>query len=221
MKSARDELQEAERRKVNALQAGRRDDLIAEGETVPDGEMSDRKALLSALSSAVNAARDSDHEARRKLAARQAETQRRELDDVLASLQPWSGDLSGLTSLRLPDEAALDRWEGRLVELKDHLSGHRRDIARLASECRQGRVEIEGIEQTSGVVDDASAARLRSEREKAWAAHRQAMDDSSADVFEAALREDDIASAARLGHAGEAERIGQLLRALRMNENSA
>jgi hypothetical protein len=64
----------------------------------------------------------------------------------------------------------------------------------------------------SGLTSDADAARVRALREKAWSLHRAALDASTADSFETALREDDVAMAARTTQAEQVARLNQLLR---------
>jgi uncharacterized protein YhaN len=52
-------------------------------------------------------------------------------------------------------------------------------------------------------LSDEAAAEIRSAREAAWSAHRAALNRASAEVFEAAMRRDDAAGAARVAGARE------------------
>ncbi|MGO4836898.1 hypothetical protein AB4144_32100, partial [Rhizobiaceae sp. 2RAB30] len=63
-------------------------------------------------------------------------------------------------------------------------------------------------------MTDQQAAAARAERENAWATHRKALDKTTADAFETLLRQDDLVTNARLGRAGEVERLNQTVKSL-------
>ena len=57
--------------------------------------------------------------------------------------------------------------------------------------------------RATDLLDDEAAAAIRSAREAAWSTHRATLGRASADLFEAAMRRDDAAGAARLASARE------------------
>ncbi|WP_395172670.1 AAA family ATPase [Roseibium alexandrii] len=66
---------------------------------------------------------------------------------------------------------------------------------------------ISALKAGSGVVEDAAADAAKSERDHLWAAHKSALDASSASTFETAMQKVDQISETRLDHATE---LGQL-----------
>jgi hypothetical protein len=70
-------------------------------------------------------------------------------------------------------------------------------------------------------VSDQDAGRIRAQREVAWADHRRMLDPVSADIFEAALRRDDIVMDARLRHEADVAKLHQTCHALALVEAKA
>jgi len=66
---------------------------------------------------------------------------------------------------------------------------------------------ISALKAGSGVVDDAAADAAKSERDYLWAAHKSALDPSSASTFETAMQKVDQISETRLDHATELGRL--------------
>ena len=65
------------------------------------------------------------------------------------------------------------------------------------------KVEAAAAARGADLLGDEAAAEIRSARDAAWSAHRAALDRTSADAFEAAMRRDDAANAARVAGARE------------------
>ena len=78
-----------------------------------------------------------------------------------------------------------------------------RRLADKSGEAEQLRAKAEVASRAAEVVGDDVASGLRSAREAAWSVHRAALNPSSADTFEAAMRRDDAAGARRLANARE------------------
>ncbi len=76
-------------------------------------------------------------------------------------------------------------------------------LAAKTREAERLKVEAAAAARGANLLDDEAAADIRSTRDAAWAAHRAALDRTSADVFEAAMRRDDAAGAARIAGARE------------------
>ncbi|HWK65599.1 MAG TPA: AAA family ATPase [Rhizobiaceae bacterium] len=178
------------------------------------GEEADMAAPMIALASALATFRADDHAARRRLAERACVAHRELLEERLAALAPWKGDIEALAAIRAPLQRDIEALSERLALAERNLADVGKELARLTSEQRRLRTELESSTQTTGIVTDQQAAAARMEREQAWARHRAVLDGATADAFEALLRNDDIVTSARLGRAGEVERLNQLARAL-------
>ena len=76
-------------------------------------------------------------------------------------------------------------------------------MAAKTREAERLRVEAAAATRGADLLGDEAAAEIRSARDAAWSAHRAALDRTSADAFEAAMRRDDAAGAARLAGARE------------------
>lgn len=178
----------------------------------------DMTAPMIALTSALAAFRADDHAARRRLAERACAAHRQMLSEHLAALAPWKGDLDALAALRAPVHREIEDLSERLAGAERNIAEAGKESARLRSEERRLRTELQSSAQATGVVTDQQAAAARMEREQAWARHRAALDGATADAFEALLRNDDIVTSARLGRAGEVERLNQVAKALALVE---
>jgi uncharacterized protein YhaN len=66
---------------------------------------------------------------------------------------------------------------------------------------------ITALKAGTGVVDDAAAEAAKTERDQLWAAHKSALDPSSAGTFETAMQKVDQVSETRLDHAAELGRL--------------
>ena len=77
------------------------------------------------------------------------------------------------------------------------------NLAAKTGEAERLKAEAAAAARAADLLSDEAAAEIRSAREAAWSAHRAALDRASADVFEAAMRRDDAAGAARVAGARE------------------
>lgn len=177
------------------------------------GAEADITAPMIALASALATFRADDHAARRRLAERACAAHRELLEERLPALAPWKGDIDALAAIRAPLHRDIEALSERLAEAERKMADTGKEVARLTSEQRRLGAELQSFAQTTGVVTDHQAATARMEREQAWAKHRAALDGATADAFEALLRNDDVMTSARLGRAGEVERLNQLARA--------
>ncbi|MGI6852878.1 AAA family ATPase [Mesorhizobium sp. 1B3] len=178
----------------------------------------DMTAPMIALTSALAAFRADDHAARRRLAERACAAHRQMLSDRLAALAPWKGDVDALAAIRAPLHREIESLSERLASAERNIADTGKETARLRSEERRLRTELQSSMQATGLVTDQQAAAARMEREQAWARHRAALDGATADAFEALLRNDDIVTSARLGRAVEVERLNQVAKALALVE---
>ena len=88
---------------------------------------------------------------------------------------------------------------------------HQSEEERLTSERVRLEAEHAAIVQ---VTNDHDAAAIRAAREAAWADHRRKLDAASADLFEAALRRDDLVMEARLNLQAHVAKLQEFSRSL-------
>ncbi len=178
---------------------------IARGRLGPDLVTPPGLALVRA---ALADWQSSDHAARLRTASSAREQRAQALADALGALHPWSGDVADLAALVLPSAQVVQGWAAEAERVGRELALRQAPIETLEAELIAREAELASAVHRSPDQDDVD---LRTVREAAWAAHRRALDDSSADRFEAALRRDDAAAADRLAaertHAQRAEAV--------------
>ena len=128
----------------------------------------------------------------------------------ITALQPWIGTVEHLAAGAAPGPANPLRWKKAEGELTQAAVRHGADVDRLTTERLRLRAEQDAVAQFAGVVSDAEAAAIRTRREQAWAEHRRDLQPVTADLFEAALRQDDLVIAARLTRDAELARVRQV-----------
>jgi uncharacterized protein YhaN len=166
------------------------------------------------LAGALAQIRASDHPARLRLAMRSRSAHADAVTERMAALAWWDGDPDALARMTVPRSAVIEDWTTRRERAAHENAALDREIQHLRSEERRLKAELDAAGRTSGVVTDQQAAAARAARESAWAAHRNALDKATADAFEALLRQDDLVTNARLGRAGEVERLNQAVKSL-------
>ena len=82
-------------------------------------------------------------------------------------------------------------------------------MAAKTGEAERLKAEAAAAARAADLLGDEAAAEIRSARDAAWSAHRAALDRTSADVFEAAMRRDDAAGAARRGRRAGTRRLAR------------
>jgi uncharacterized protein YhaN len=196
--------EEAERE--HAQEAARLEALAARL-TPTDGAPEAPVEAWSVLEVSLATVEASDHEARRRLAARARDEAAERLPGLLAATAPWCGDWPALAALPMPDASRIDalRRDGETVD-RD-VADAERTVRRLATERDGLTARIEATGRADGLLTDAEIGALRTERERAWAAHRAVLDGATAEVFEGLLRRDDLARDNRVAHA---DRVGGL-----------
>jgi uncharacterized protein YhaN len=117
------------------------------------------------------------------------------MEVVIAALAPWRGDGVALSGLVLPDPAQVQAWRQTLADLSQDAARLDAAVARLDDEIAQVTTQARSALAT-GQPTLADLAALRAVRERLWAVHRDELTPDSATAFEAALRQDDQATAA-------------------------
>ncbi|MGO4406256.1 AAA family ATPase [Bosea sp. RAF48] len=174
----------------------------------------DRARAIAALAATVEALRSADHQVRSRLAERARAAAQEILDERVPALRPWQGTVDQLAGMTIPRPDMLRRWKASRGESETLLTQHRREIERLTTQMRHVEAERAGLAATTGIVTDREAAEIRARREQAWAVHRRELDTTSADIFETALRHDDLVGGGRLSHMSELARLHQSGQAL-------
>ena len=182
------------------------------------GGVPEDAGALATLAAVLAALRGDDHAARRRLATRSSHVLRDELTDRLLALQPWQGDADRLAASLVPEPGELQRWEGALAAAQAEHDRTRHELGLLATEQTRLTAERDAIARVEGVVTDQDAGRARAEREASWSGHRRTLDAATADIFEAALRRDDLIVDARLRHEADVARLNHISRQLALNE---
>ncbi len=173
----------AEARRATDHLAQERDRL---GDPGPDGD----DAALSALIARLRASDPA--ETRRRAQADRDQAQVR-LDSALAALAPWVGDADSLAALTPLPGWQIDAWRDGLETARQQQADATRAAQDLRAELAQAQADAAARTQAQSAtgITLADAATARTRREALWAAHRQALTDSSAQDFEQSLREDD------------------------------
>ena len=155
-------------------------------------------AAMASLRARLIEARRDDSAARLRVARDDVDKTTRKLKEAFAALAPWRGNAEALAKVPVPDEAETAELRRRVAQ-SEALRRQASDL--LAAKTREAeRLKVEAAAAARGadLLGDEAAAEIRSTREAAWSAHRAGLDRTSADLFEAAMRRDDAASAARL-----------------------
>ncbi len=207
MRVAAAELAEARRRLAEAIA------MLREFGEDPDASHAPARSMPG-LAATVAALRSTDHRVRQRLVERAYEAAREILADRLRALHPWQGEAGELIGMRCPSQETLQRWKLERSQCQATLAQHLADVERLTTEIQRLEAERGGLEAMTGIVTDQEAALIRASREQAWATLRRDLDATSADMFEVALRHDDIVSAGRFSHMSELAKLHQSGQAL-------
>lgn len=203
--------------KAELSQARERHDEAEEALRAAGGDVGTTEAGkpgLGLLAGTVATLRSGDHAARQREASRSMVARKEILGERLASLRPWQGSADDLSALTVPSSDALGRIGATLTAASEQKAVQSGAVDRLDRERRRLEVEIASMKTVAGVVTDGEAAEVRAERERTWAEHRRRLDGESADLFEAALRRDDLIAEGHLRHGKEAAELQQALRRL-------
>jgi uncharacterized protein YhaN len=160
-------------------------------------------ATIEVLKLRLQASRRDESAQRVRAIRDEMEKQARKLQAVLAGLGPWRGDPEALAYVSVPTEAETSALRQRLSQAVAARQNHAGRLADKTREAQRLKAEAAAAARATDLVGDSAASQLRAAREAAWSAHRAALSAATADVFEAALRRDDAAGAARLANARE------------------
>jgi uncharacterized protein YhaN len=169
---------------------------------LPQGADDHRAAAMASLKARLVEARRDDSAARERAARDEVDKGTRKLKEAFAALAPWRGNAEALAQAPLPSESETAELRRRLAQLRA-LRQQSLDLV-IAKTGEAERLKAEAaVMHAAELLGDEAAAEIRSARETAWSAHRAALNRASADLFEAAMRRDDAAGAARMAGARE------------------
>jgi len=164
-------------------------------------------AGMSRLSSQLAIARSQDHDQRVKAAEISVQKQSLELQTLLKSLLPWSGNGTALEAISVPSSDEISRWKNSIKTLEARAQLATSEREKAEAEFRRLDAEYGVLKQSLGAVSDLSAEQTRAEREASWHQHRQILTSESATAFESLMRQDDQAWAARLIRSSDLARL--------------
>ncbi|QEE46357.1 AAA family ATPase [Rhizobium sp. WL3] len=151
----------------------------------------------------------SDLTARLALEERTLGQMRRAQESQFARLAPWTGDAEALRRTGSAEARQIENWRSQALAIERRKADHESRLRDLGTEQARIKALITAF-ASSGPIDDGEAARLRTERDKAWHAHLASLDATTAQIFEARMHEDDGVSAERLSRAQELADLRQL-----------
>jgi uncharacterized protein YhaN len=160
-------------------------------------------AAIETLKARLQAARRDDSTSRLRALRADVDKQSRRLANALDALAPWRGGLDDLALVSVPGEAETQALRERLSRTRALRGQHAERLAAKTGEAERLRAEAAAAGRAADLVGDDLAADIRAAREALWSAHRKELNARSADAFEAAMRRDDAAGAARLANARE------------------
>jgi uncharacterized protein YhaN len=160
-------------------------------------------AAIEMVKARLQAARRDDSTSRMRALRADVDKQSRKLANALDALAPWGGGLGDLAFVSVPGEAETQALRERLSRTRALRGQHAERLAAKTGEAERLRAEAEAAARAADLVGDDLAADIRAAREALWSAHRAELNARSAEAFEAAMRRDDAAGAARLANARE------------------
>ncbi len=175
--------------------------LAAAVDAAPELELD--AAVIEGLKNRLAGVRRDEWTSRLRGARDDASVTKRKLFEAMAALKPWTGGPETLAAVVVPGPAETAALRDRLAGLRARLEASADRVAQKAAEAGRLKAEASAAARAADLVDDHAAASLRRARDSAWSAHRAALTAPTADAFEAAMRADDGAGAARLAGARE------------------
>ena len=131
------------------------------------------------------------------------------LQKAMRQLAPWISEPEELAGVDVPEDYQLRALKVQAEAADKALADTARRLRELNAELRRIEARLEALKMT-GAIDDQSAREVRSARDAAWARHLEALDRTTAEAFETAMRRDDVLSAERLSRASEIAELRQL-----------
>lgn len=172
------------------------------------------EATTTAIETALTRLQRSDHQARLRVAERDRGPLSLNYDNLLSSLQPWSGDASDLRSIATPEPKQIESWHNDALQIDKRLGTQKDRLRDLVTSQRDTKARIEAIRISAGISDDTEARQTRMARTEAWEEHRKHLSVATAEVFEQKMRADDEINETRLAHSRDVAELRQFTQAL-------
>lgn len=161
-------------------------------------EGSSRGGDPTLLADVLRTLRQNDCLLRQQTANRQIAALDDTLTDKLATLSPAQLDADSLAAVSIPDETEIAEWTARRTALTEQLKRLDDRIAEETALMAADEAKLQELTRTGGFAADDAALTLRQERDRAWQAHAEQLDGTSARIFETVLKKDDEAATLRL-----------------------
>lgn len=163
------------------------------------------------LYAALEAVRNSDFAARKNLGQDELDQKRADFANALIPLSPWTGDFDSLARLTIPEKNDLEDRKKALAEADVKIAQTEKNILDRKKEQRALDAEEQAITTENPIIGE-DPARLRAERNAAWAAYRHNSTRENAETFENLLAKDDSLAEARLSFANDVARLKEISR---------
>jgi uncharacterized protein YhaN len=170
---------------------------------LPQGVDDRRAGAMASLKARLLEARRDDSAARLRAARDNVDKATRKLKEAFAALAPWRGNAEALVQSAVPSEAETSELRRRVAQLRALRQQSLELVIAKTGEAERLKAEAAVATRAADLLSDEAAGEIRSARDAAWSAHRAALNPASAEVFEAAMRRDDAAGAARVAGARE------------------
>lgn len=165
---------------------------------------------VAQLQSVLRRLRDGNLVAELRLAERTVPAKRRDFEDAVSGLHPWSGDGDELRRMSPPATDRVQFWKRASSDIEKRRSQIIERQRELSTKQEEDAARLAAIRESIDIMDDDEAKAALLEREEAWARHLLVLDQETADRFETRMRVTDAAAAARLNSARELEELRSL-----------
>lgn len=178
---------------------------------------------MSRLDAVLETVRDAGHDKTIRGLEHTCKGLRRDFDEALAVLAPWSGDGDALFRLSCPDPERIVRWGATLDGLRQEEADLEREHADRIDERDRATADIDVAKLNAGGADDEAAEASLEQRQRVWHEHKSGLSGLgdapatvdltalllSADRFEARMADHDAVSLARSERASDIARMRQ------------
>lgn len=168
---------------------------------LPDAKL--ETDLIRRLSGLLEKLRRSETRSLLALEKRGLERLKRQVQQAAAALLPWEGTAEELQSLAIADPRQLEAWRMQAAELDRQMARMKESLRDARARFAEADARLAASRSGAEIYDDEAAAQLRQRRDEAWLHHLATLNKSTAETFEAVLREDDSVSATRLARSGD------------------
>lgn len=169
-----------------------------------------RQDQLAALSETLTLLRNDDHGLRLQNAGRAIATAEEKCAARLKALAPWQEEISDLRAMHPPSSEMLRKWKAETEETNRKLAAANEEILRFGLTLRRFEAESAALTQSFALLSATQTKALRGARDEAWSAHKDALDQNTAETFEAAMHTYDEAADKRAAHQADVAKLNEI-----------